>query len=1399
MAESINNIGGNNPGTPNFSPEVISQKLQSINEYIDTNLPLIMEGLNDADIEHEKKFKTISPFITKSGAPNMSELQTNVIGDSLIPPGLALRKDGAAGNLDYVKQLSQNLNTALANTPDPYKYARPTAFNASRFGHNYERYYASDDTFKKLGFNIYRDNETLYNQNNTWLDDFTRMGSKYMSLFGGAFTGMFKNWGKFGAIGSAEEAAKMENDLSIATSTKKGFGAWTTNFLANTAYTVGTITELALENFAIASAAAATRNPALIAVAGARNVTKLGQLSRSLSVMAKTLRDPSKARAFWTGAKGLGHNVLPMAEFRSFAGSALNPNSAYHRMSNLAKAGRGFGSFYRGMAEINAVTAESRLEGGFVQNKVAQDSYNAFVKEKGRVPNAEEANEIAMNAMEAGASTTLLNIPAIYVSNKIVFDTALKAFKPLNRVLNQNTITSPFYKIIENANWKKTGKNPFELIQKGSLFDQGKKLFSLSSLKEIPSKLRDRSTGGFKTAAGNTLRYFNANLMEGVQELYQEGLQEGVSSYYLEKYYSDLYQDPLRAANNTVLRAMSEGVMSQMSAQGLDVFLSGFLMGGVLQPVQTGIFKPAQMASMRIGDYINKTNQYEEYQKQEQERLQKYVDTLNDVTRNPKAYAKWIDENLKLQRDMHADYARAEKTGDIKEGEDAKQDSLFSHVYTLAATGKLHILEDQLSDLKNLTGEELAEAFDEEYSDTPDFNKNIQMRLDNVLKKVDQVKKRYDRASSIKNPFNPDYFSEEKDPIGYYKEKTGYEAFEKAKMMLAFNEYTFDRAMDRIESLVNTAASEGPLGSVAASDFSILYSSRQSKDQFIKTLTSEVQAFDDGTKEGKARAEKVRKHLAEFLEVDTVLSNYKALVYLIERAKTSPKALEQLEKMAADLKPQVNVVNEETGQLEMDFDQQGVAPDVIVHEYYKEMLKESYDKYVKTIAENNDKYVGQYDTNESLERLIDHARLDSDAKSASDFINILADPMSLMRMAERIRAAEERVQSRMTELHEKAVLDFTSKIQQDEFLQQLLEMGVYFKPEYVESFFKDDKLPEEFLDVLDGSTITKDDPKYAQIVELISKIEKLRGKTFSNKPAPERKAPEKEMKTPVTPAAAGATPGVSSEVPPAEEGKGELPEQDDEDPLAIYSDAVRSRLIAEFEKKYPDPATRPASIAEWIADSPIAAKIINGVGDKKIDINYEDVTEEITAENPKSLVTGNESTQPLYDNALTLNKEGTKYVGELNGEEVEADRVSFLVPKDIKADTRFSQARGNFIDKVLRAFSTPPPGGKLSTKDRLLNAVNEYNKTNDATAIDSVKSLIKDLVRSVSNSFSNDKKFPIIFSEGVIDDMVDTLEELAITLKDFTWHPAIPAIGGQIREKLHAGQIDLLLEKDRNF
>ena len=111
---------------------------------------------------------------------------------------------------------------------------------------------------------------------------------------------------------------------------------------------------------------------------------------------------------------------------------------------------------------------------------------------------------------------------------------------------------------------------------------------------------------GFKKGWGKhmgaaALRYTGANWMEGFQEVYQEAVAAG-----MEQYYAGMYEDPIATGlditaagilepqiggKQAIRDAAIKGINSQMSKQGASVFMSGFLMGGLLGPTTKFLFQ----------------------------------------------------------------------------------------------------------------------------------------------------------------------------------------------------------------------------------------------------------------------------------------------------------------------------------------------------------------------------------------------------------------------------------------------------------------------------------------------------------------------------------------------------------------------------------------------------------------------------------------------------------------------------------------------------------------------------------------------------------------------------------------------------------------------------------------
>ena len=1400
MAEqfSENPLQNYNPSGP--SAEDIKNRLNSINSYLNAYRPEVLSGITEAQQNQASIINDVksSQSIAK---PSVARVQNIVSGNKLTGPKPGLKPFNIP-NSDYVDALIAKSKIDAVSKVDPYKYARPTAFDASSAGYNFDRYY-SHGKFKDLGFSIYRDNEAVYNANSTFVDDFKRMFGKWTSLAYQGGASAFKNWGKFGAVGEVQDAAQMEHDLSVAMSSKGGVGGWTTNFLANSGYTVGIMAEIALEEFALAGASALTGGGAS-GFAALRTSQNLKRFANSMKIMTETLNKADKAKTFWTATKGAGvsafKGVLPFDEVFDISKQALNPNSAFNRLNDYAKMQKSFGAFYRGMREINAVTAESRLEAGFAQNKVANEALAEFYKKNGRSATPEEALSISDAANQAGKTAFIGNLGGIYLSNKLVLNTALKGFKPIRRLMNEEALTSSMYKLVRNYGWKEAGLKPMEVVSKGFL-SSAKRAMSKEYLKSIPSRL----TGTFsRKSAGQTLgaglRYFSANLAEGLQESYQEALQSGVTDYYLNNYFSELYNDPHLAANNSLKASIIKGIKEQFTPQGFDTFAQGFLMGGVLGGAQNIIMPGLQRTGMKAKDWYSKTNSYEEYQKSEKERLQKYAEAYNDISENPYKYVNWLDENVALQRDLAERYEIAEEIGDRKEAEDTKDASMFNHITTLLQTERYDAFINQLEDLNDLSDSDLADAFEYTESANEQNKKSPRERLQTAIQKSKDIKSRWEKINEkFENPYNPDYFDKEKDSESYSNELISYQAFEVAKRAIAFNEYTFDRTIKRLSSLVNNAAANGPLGNVAAMDFSALYSNDDSFKRYKDAIESEIVALNLGDSTQKTLAKKKQTQLENLLKLKVAMQEYSnklAMINLAKEAMANPEAASEKSKMALEELRKIakthskDIYDETTKQYIINFEEglkDEIAPDVIVDEALKNELYAAYAKYTKNIADLNNVFPIRDAIENSFGDLVDYIKLDQDAKHMSEYADIIANPMSIYQMTERVSRSLKTVEAKKKELHLEGLTKYKRNILDvDDLLQKLLDLGVYFDPDHISDFRKNGVIPPYFIDAVTGNVILKDNPKYNQVVALIEEEEKLRGVTFSGKPVqykkPEEKKPEASEKTttPVEDFEEAVVYNITTE-------------------FSKFPDNIKTKLKDAHTEAVKNGAT--TDIQDWMLEDPDAALIISGKDPiskpKKKDDSQPVETEEtpdstlISKSNPKSFVGAPLEFKEEFDNLAKENWKLSPDQKTYKSTDDVAKRVSDLkegkVP-DTPA-TKASANRGNFIDEVFRFFAEPTNG--ISTKDIIINEKKE-GKTDYE-----VKENLKLWVRTFSTNLSI--KYNIGIDEGYIDSFSDILFDLALRYQDFNWYTSVPTLVGTLVGEKYAGTIDLMVEKNGNY
>jgi len=1347
-----------------------------------------------------------APLIDQKAPGTSSTLNTAqslISGNSYTGPNPGDK--AIADPIAYNRALADAFETKIALKTDPLKQSRTVSFDASRFGQNFDRYY-NHPKFKDLGFSIYRDNESLYNAKSTWLDDFNRMRTQWMGLAGQALVGTYKGWGRWGDGTDTRDAAKMENALSIAQSSKEGLGAWFTNFAANSAYTFGIAGSVLLEELALVGLEGATAGAAtpLVATRTAINTSRLGG---ALSKLSKSLNSVSEAKTFWQGVKGMTSGagnaaasfINPLRNTTDLLGDISAGAKTIDRLNEFAKIKKTFGAFYRDMRELNLVLSESRLEGGFAKNKIVSDGTAAFIKEYGRMPNEAETKEIYERAQQAGVKTALVNMPAIYLSNRIVFDTMFKGFKPLGKLINPGPGKNPFFKVVRNYDWKKgAAGGPYSVGKAGFNFSD----LSVKSLKGTFSRL---SREGLPSLAGKAFRYTSANLAEGLQESFQEVVQAGYTDYYLNDYYAKLYKDPFIASKNSMNAAFDKAIRSQFSRQGLDVFLSGFLMGGGIQPIQNLVMNKGQLLAMRFG----KKEKFDQYKKEQEDWTKKQVDALNSVAQDPLQYAKWIDQNLMLQRDLSKEYEQAVEEGDEKTANDAKQDSLFHHVHTLLQSGRYDTFIESLEDMRQLDSKDLADAF-EGVPIGRDRKKSLHERLDKAIAKAENIRDRYDLINEeYPNPFNPNMIDPKKSPEQYMEELRAHQSFEEAKKHAMFSEYTFGEALKRMDSIVNKASAKNPIGAAAAPDVSLIFSPVQTAAA-IKTLQTEISALSQGDASQKKEAKSKERTLEHLQNLNSLRTDYSKAMYLINKAsQNNADALASLQELFDALDTKKIKIYDEEGK-RINFKDAKVPLDVKIQAFYRENLRDAYIAYMKNIAKTKNVYPVLEDLNKSFVDYLDFLSLDADARSRSEDVDALTNPRILLEYSERIAAARKLADEQREILEAQALEQYRQYATNNKMMQDLLAIGVYFDPESFDEFKNNDVIPDRFIDVRTGHEVTSQDPRYKEIVEIIDNYEQATGKTFSGKPV----APKTE--TPPTPPTTTVAP------PPEEKNKTPQPPATTGGKVDVNTlpQDVQDQLKAAFEEAKKAGAT---DFDLWMEESVIAQSIIQGKKPKAPTPppqRRRPIKNEITVSNPKSIDGPDAVTAPIYAAPAVLNADGTAYVtvDPETGKTVDSKRVTSLKKKKIPAEILNSEKgirsieRGNVLDSIVRYFAKPfeksdetnPDFKTMSLKDEVLNAI--YRGL-----VGLERQWLRDNIDAVASTLGNkthtDKKdkdgkplkYSISMTDGFKNDLVEVLRTMAIELEDYKWNTNLPALHGVLLDERYAGSVDLLLEQNGEY
>ena len=882
---------------------------------------------------------------------------------------------------------------------------------------NFRRYY-EHPKFAELGYRPYSNQEEFYNANSTIWDDMTRMRGQFFNLVGSGFSSVYRSIGDifegdaYFTTPDLGTATEFEDVMAIGNSSRDGVLAWTNNLLLNTGYTFGIIGSIAVEELALAGLTAVTGGAAA-PVAAARtgyNTVRLGKLgvtvpkffSKSREFIS-TLRNVDKAKGFYDTVKSGG----------KIAADIFTPNTVYaiknlktaknasQNAVALAKMQAGFGGFYRDLRAINLAFAESKLEGGMVYNEVMRAGVDAIADQKGTV-SEEDMQRIRQKAAKGAYYTTLANAPLIYFSNKFVLGNALGGFRrSLGQMFNDQFRRALSGRIIK----QRATRNAKGELAKNVFGDAGTGFTGWWNRIKAAGAL-----GSAQLAAGATLRYFAANVAEGVQEVSQEAVSGATKGYF-----KAVIEDPMAGGLELQNQQIVSAIGDQFSGTGFGTFMSGFLMGGIVQVPQKLFFQgvPAiynyglNPLGVNVGTQKQK-DAFADYAKKKTEMIDALVKTYNN------AWNSQVDDptsifdpnkfNFLIQKQVAGAMQGNAFAGDRFGFIDQKDFAKFQQLYTVFSTGTQGIFRTQLQDYLKLSDKELAEAFPSSKQDIK--SGKIRTRIQDMINNIDTMEQRYEEAKAkFQNPYDRTQFKT--GTREFILEALKENAYNHATYLYMFTEDGFNRALERSDSIFQNLANDPLFEKMAASDITVLLSI-DSIDNELSMLADEIAVQPKG-KDATAKSKKIVKEKKEKLK----------RLEAIKAVLTNPK----------------NLTKKGT------FDRRKI-----------EKLRKEFRNYVRFMASSSGSFIDPAKIDNALKEMVDYYALQGRAKVYDKAIEYLNNPERFNEIVDRQIAVNREIYKDITKTFEKNIKKYVQNVEANELMNQLAAIGIYADPEQTKNF-----------------------------------------------------------------------------------------------------------------------------------------------------------------------------------------------------------------------------------------------------------------------------------------------------------------------------------------------------------
>jgi len=884
---------------------------------------------------------------------------------------------------------------------------------------NFDRFYASPN-YNKLGFNVYANNESNYNANSSKVDDLGRawdqLGSQFWIGAGSSYRSiadLIDGDGYFSAP-DLVAANTMEDAMRIGSTSKGGAIGLLTNTGLSFGYTAGIIASIAVEELVLAMGSAALASTGVGAPAGfaafvagtgrilyqgGKSIANLFDVKRYASAgetIARSLNDADNAKQlFFGGAEAFGRFVAPETTF-AIKNWQTSGNAAQN-LFNITKSHNVFGGFYRDIRQFNIALSEAKLESGMVSNRVEQNHLKYLSQQNpGKDLTAVQLSDTKVKAAQAAFRTQMQNFGIIYLSNKFVLKGAFGSWRRGYKNLADKVFrTNPLVDAVSGRALKgiyKKGKTalgvPYQAIGGA---------FAAAGWKSAP-----RALGSVM------LRYGASGIAEGLQEVSQEAI-----AATNEGYYGALLREPGSATKNLYGSFAMDGVKDQFTAQGLNTFLSGFLMGGLAGPYQNVLFQQvpkifAMRGKVSRADYVQA--------KQAEEKV------ISDIIRNTEDLSEkgrtGIDGLLNKKQLQMSAMKQASNAMDDAISRNDKYDYFnenlfleFKNIHELYKQGSIGFYKQDMEGYSQLDDKTLGQAFP-----ANEFG-SIQKVRSKIQKQLDLISEYGDMFNNKQTIFKPRYKPEMFTPgtRKYRDEQRLKRAHEHQEMFYMFTQSAFKDALNRKIKIAQSLESTPLYGNMAASDVTPLLD-KESLQIEIDRLQEEIALLEQNTNNQSG------------LDKVAIKRNKKSL----QEKKRKKKNLDRINKVYND-----NLTEKGF------FDQRK-----------KTKLKGPIDNYLKSLAVDKGTFVDADAVDKAINEIVDYAALSQDAFLFNNTIDYLLDPNKMEDLIN--RSAE---YFKMLEANQRQIITAQIKSQlklskQNQMLNALGSRDVYLTPEATEVFLE---------------------------------------------------------------------------------------------------------------------------------------------------------------------------------------------------------------------------------------------------------------------------------------------------------------------------------------------------------